>query len=367
MLYSAIPSYRLPRTTIDKEIESILDNNITVRCNTTLGRDITIDTLFEEGYDAVFLAFGAHKSLRLNLRGEDLPGVYPSIQFLKAFNQRGENLASERVGVVGGGNSAVDAARVAVRQPGVKHVTLFYRRTREEMPAFEEEIEAAIQEGVHLETLVAPTGIIEEEGRLAGVEFINNQLGDFDESGRRRPVPVPGTQHIVPLDTLVVAISEGSDTDCVSVAGVNRIEVDARKGTISIDPDTLCTNRTGVFAGGDVVTGPNTVIDAVAAGKKAAVMIDRFLRGLPLKQPSELRLPKRYIAPTNGHASTGAKRVTLPRIEMETRKHQFVEVESTLTEEDARLEASRCLRCDLEFTQPAELKPAVEEKEEHLV
>ena len=367
MLYSAIPSYRLPRTTIDKEIESITDENISVRCSMTLGRDMTIDTLFEEGYSAVFLAFGAHKSLRLNLRGEDLPGVYPSIQFLKAFNQRGEILSGERVGIVGGGNSAVDAARVALRQPGVKNVTLFYRRTREEMPAFEEEIEAAIQEGVHLETLVAPTGILQEEGRLSGVEFINNQLGDFDESGRRRPVPVPGTQHIVPLDTLVVAISEGSDTDCVSVAGVNRIEVDPRNGTIKADSDTLVTNRPGVFAGGDVVTGPNTVIDAVAAGKKAAVMIDRYLRKEPLKQPSALRLPRHYVEPTNGHSPLQTKRVPLPRIDMDKRKHEFVEVERTLTEEDAKVEASRCLRCDLDFTHPPEPEPAIEEEREQLV
>lgn len=367
MLYSAIPSYRLPRTTIDREIESILDDNITLKCNTTLGRDITIDSLFDEGYSAVFLAFGAHKSLRLNLRGEDLPGVYPSIQFLKAFNQHGDQLGGERVGVVGGGNSAVDAARVALRQPGVKNVTLFYRRTREEMPAFEEEIEAAVQEGVHLETLVAPTGILEEDGRLSGVEFINNQLGDFDESGRRRPVPIPGTQHIVPLDTLVVAISEGSDTDCVSVAGVNRIDVDPRNGTIHAEPDTLVTNRPGVFAGGDVVTGPNTVIDAVAAGKKAAVMIDRYLRKEPLNQPSPLRLPKHYVEPTNGHSPPRTKRVPVPRIEMETRKSAFIEVERTLTEEDARLEAARCLRCDLDFTHPPKPEPAIEEEREQLV
>lgn len=367
MLYSAIPSYRLPRTTIEKEIESILDENITVKCNTTLGREITIDSLFEEGCNAVFLAFGAHKSLRLRLRGEDLPGVYPSIQFLKAFNQRGENLAKGRVGVVGGGNSAVDAARVAIRQPGVKSVTLFYRRTREEMPAFGEEIEAAIEEGIHLETLVAPTGILEEEGKLAGVEFINNQLGDFDDTGRRRPVPLPGTQHIVPLDTLVVAISEGSDTDCVSVAGVNRVDVDERRGTIRIDPDTLCTNRPGVFAGGDVVTGPNTVIDAVASGKKAAVMIDRYLRKQPLKQPSELRLPRQYVEPTNGHEQRRTTRVAVPRVDMESRKRQFMEVERTLSETDAKLEASRCLRCDLEFTQPPVQKSALEEQKEELV
>ncbi|MDP2887007.1 MAG: NADH-ubiquinone oxidoreductase-F iron-sulfur binding region domain-containing protein [Ignavibacteria bacterium] len=364
MLYSAIPAYRLPRKTIEKEIESILDENITVKCGTTLGSDITIDSLLDEGYNAVFLAFGAHKSLRLRLRGEDLPGVYPSIQYLKGFNQRGENLAKGRVGIVGGGNSAVDAARVAIRQPDVKGVTLYYRRTREEMPAFEEEIEAAIQEGVHLETLVAPTGILEEDGMLSAIEFINNQLGDFDESGRRRPVPIPGTQHIVPLDTLIVAISEGSDTDCLSVAGVNRVDVDERAGTIRIDPETLCTNRPGVFAGGDVVTGPNTVIDAVAAGKKAAVVIDRYLRGQPLKQPSELRLPHHYVEPTNGHAIPRTQRVDVPRVGMDTRKHQFMEVELTLSEQDAKLEAARCLRCDLEFTRPLKQEPAVEEQKE---
>ena len=367
MLFSAIPAYRLPRDTIEKEIKSLMDENITLRCNVALGHEITIDSLFEEGFQAVFLAFGAHKSLRLRLRGEDLPGVYPSIHFLKSLNQRGENLAKGRVGIVGGGNSALDAARIAIRQSGVKSVTLYYRRTREEMPAFEEEIEAALQEGVHLETLVAPTGILEEEGKLSGVEFINNQLGDFDESGRRRPVPVPGTQHIVPLDTLIVAISEGSDTDCVSVAGVNRVDVDERKGTIRVDPSTLCTNRPGVFAGGDVVTGPNTVVDAIAAGKKAATMIDRYLRNEPMKQPSLHRLPTHYVEPTNGHETEHGSRVALPRVEMEARKHGFAEVELTLSAENAKIEATRCLRCDLEFTQPPQEAPTIEERKEQLV
>ena len=162
MLFSAIPSYRLPREVIEKEIHSLLDENITLRCDTKLGRDITIDTLFEDGFQAIFIALGAHKSLSLHLRGEDLPGVYPSIQFLKAFNVHGQSTAKGRVGIIGGGNSALDAARVAIRQPDVTSVTIFYRRTREEMPAFEEEIEAALQEGVKLETLVSPTGILSE-------------------------------------------------------------------------------------------------------------------------------------------------------------------------------------------------------------
>jgi NADH-quinone oxidoreductase subunit F len=351
MLYSAIPSYRLPREIIRKEIHSLLDDNITIRCNTKLGRDVTIDTLFEEGYRAIFIALGAHKSLPLHLRGEDLPGVFPSIQFLKAFNMRVEMLARGRVGIIGGGNSAVDAARVAIRQPEVKSVTIFYRRTRDEMPAFPEEIEAALQEGVRLETLVAPVGILAESGMLSGIECINNELGDVDPSGRRRPVAVPGTQHVVPLNTLIVAISEGSDTDCLAVAGANQLDVDETRGTIRVDPETLCTNRPGVFAGGDVVTGPNTVVDAIAAGRRAAVMIERYLNGEGLVQPHEIRRPRVHVEPvkTDGRGAYEASRIELPRLDAQERKQNFQEVEKTLSREDALHEARRCLRCDLEF------------------
>ncbi|MGB6034351.1 MAG: FAD-dependent oxidoreductase, partial [Bacteroidota bacterium] len=306
---------------------------------------------FEEGYGAIFIALGAHKSLPLHLRGEDLPGVYPSIHFLKAFNMRGEMLARGRVGIIGGGNSAVDAARVAIRQPGVESVTIFYRRTRDEMPAFPEEIEAALQEGVRLETLVAPIGILSEDGRLSGVECINNELGEIDQSGRRRPVAVPGTQHVVPLNTLVVAISEGSDTDCVAVAGANRLEVDDARKTIRVDRETLTTNRPGVFAGGDVVTGPNTVVDAIASGQKAAMMIDLYLRNQLLEQTYEVRRPSVYVEPakSNGQGIYQSSRVDLPRLDVDARRQSFREVERTLSLEDALQEARRCLRCDLEF------------------
>lgn len=355
MLFSAIPSYRLPHEIIKKEIESLLDENVTIKCGTTLGRDITLDSLFSEGFGAVFVALGAHKSLRLELKDEDSPGVFPSIQFLKAFNLRGEQLAKGNVGVVGGGNSAVDAARIAIRQPEVKSVTIFYRRTQAEMPAFQEEIEAALQEGVQIEQLVSPTGIVSESGRLTGIERITNQLGDLDASGRRRPVAVPGTQRIVPIDTLIVAISEGSDTDCVTVAGSNRLEIDGRKNTIIADPETLCTNRPGVFAGGDVVTGPNTVVDAIASGKRAAIMIDRYLRGEPLRQPSELVLPSHYIEPVKPNGGEQkTKRADIPRLTIDRRKCEFTEVEMALSVEEASMEATRCLRCDLEFTKKIE-------------
>lgn len=352
MLFSAIPSYRLPHDIIKREIQSLMNENISIACHTTLGREITLDSLFADGYKAIFVAIGAHKSLRLQLKGEDLPGVYPSIQFLKAFNLNGEQLAKGCVGVIGGGNSAVDAARVAIRQPGVVSVTIYYRRTREEMPAFAEEIEAALQEGITIEPLMSPTGILSRNGKLCGIECIKNELGELDASGRRRPVAIPGSQEVVPLDTLIVAISEGSDTDCVTVAGANRLDIDDKKNTIIADANTLCTNREGVFAGGDVITGPNTVVDAIAAGKKAAIMIDRYLHGEMLRQPAIHKLPKQYLVPSgaNGSAST-IKRADVPRLPVYQRTRCFEEVEKTISPEDAANEARRCLRCDLEFTQ----------------
>jgi NADH-quinone oxidoreductase subunit F len=369
MLFSAIPSYRLPREVIENEIKSLLDENITLRCDTKLGRDVTIDTLFEDGFQAIFIAVGAHKSLPLHLRGEDLPGVYPSIQFLKAFNVNGEALASGRVGIIGGGNSALDAARVAIRQPGVTSVTVFYRRTRDEMPAFAEDIEAAVQEGVQLEGLVSPVGILSSEGRLSGIELVRNELGELDQSGRRRPVAVPGSHFTAPLETLIVAISEGSDTDCVAVAGANRLEVDENRMVIRVNEETLTTNRPGVFAGGDVVTGPNTVVDAIAAGKKAAVMIERYLRDEPLEQDNEVRRPSVYVSPPTqeGAVSSEAPRVDLPRLDARARRENFLEVERSLSKDDAVREARRCLRCDLEFVkkEPDEqAKRALEEVEQ---
>ena len=372
MLFSAIPGYRLPRETLQGEIDSLLDENVTLRCNTALGRDVTLDGLFAEGFKAIFVALGAHRALRLGLEGEDARGVIPSISFLKAFNQRGESLARGRVGVVGGGNSALDAARTALRQEAVESVTIFYRRTRDEMPAFAEEVEAAIQEGVRIETLTSPVRVLVEDGRFTGLELVKNRLGDVDASGRRRPIPIPGSEDVVPLDTLVVAISEGSDTDCVAVAGASRVDITS-SGTIRIDPQTLATNRPGVFAGGDVATGPNTVVDAIAAGKRAAVMIDRYLNAEPLRQPAEVRLPTKYVEPlAAGAAETPAdapwqdmsrqdKRVEPPSLSVPDRRRSFAEVERTLGVADATREATRCLRCDLAFTQPAKPDARVEE------
>jgi NADH-quinone oxidoreductase subunit F len=355
MLVSGIPSYRLSREVLQKEIAAIIDDNVELKCNTALGRDFTIDRLFDVGFKAVFLAMGAHKSRRLNIEGEDLEGVYPALHFLKVFNLKGENLARGRVGVVGGGNSAVDAARVAYRQSGVDSVTIFYRRTREEMPALSEEVEAAVQEGIRLETLAAPRRIITEGGRLAGIECVRNRLAEFDASGRRSPVAVPGTEFEVPLDTLIVTIGDEPDIDYVSSMG---IEV-SKKGTVEVDPGTLATNRAGVFAGGDVVSGPNTVVEAIAAGKKAAAMIGHYIRGESLHEPPGPRLPRIYVEPPAA-AEAGpdvSGRIEPPTLPVESRRRSFDEVEQSISARDATLEARRCLRCDLDFTKPRDEVP----------
>ena len=375
MLACSLPAYRLSRRIVRDEIKTLMNENITLRHGVVLGRDVTIDDLFAEGFKAIFLATGAHESWRLNLEGEDLESVYPSMEFLKAFNLRGEELAHGHVGIVGGGNSAVDAARVALRQKDVTCVTLLYRRTRGEMPAYEEEVEAAleegvtietlvspvkihvreeeietaIREGVELETLVSPIRIQSQEGRLVGIECIRNRLGELDASGRRKPVPVPGTEFTLSLDTLIVAIGERPESDGLAAMG---LEIDKR-GRVKIDPKTLATSREGVFAGGDLVTGPNTVIDAIAAGKKVARIIDRYLRDEPLPDPVEPKLPTVFLEPAtvSEEELETATRATPPVLPVEKRRKNFNEVEMTLSEDQARAEARRCLRCDLAFTQ----------------
>jgi NADH-quinone oxidoreductase subunit F len=378
MLACSLPAYRLPRQIVRDEIKTLMNENIAVRHGVVLGKDTTIQKLFAEGFQAVFLAMGAHESWRLELEGEDLEGVYPSMQFLKAFNLRGEELAHGHVGIVGGGNSAVDAARVALRQKRVTGVTLLYRRTRDEMPAYEEEVEAALEEGVtietlvspvkihvrqeeieaalregvELETLVSPVRIFSREGRMVGIQCVRNRLGELDASGRRKPVPVPGTEFVLQLDTLIVAIGERAQSECLAGMG---IETD-KAGRVKIDPKTLATSIKGVFAGGDLVTGPNTVIDAIAAGKKVARIIDRYLRGETLAEPARAKLPTVFLEPAvvSEEELESAARAVPPLLPVKGRRKNFNEVERSLSEEQARAEARRCLRCDLAFTQASQ-------------
>lgn len=374
MLMSCIPAYRLPREVVRQEISTLVNKNIKLKFGVRLGRDFTLDDLFKDGFKAVFLAMGASKSWTLDIEGENLEGVCSSMEFLKAFNLGGEELARGHVGIIGGGNSAVDAARVAMRQKEVQSVTLFYRRTCEEMPAYAEEVDAAIEEGIALETLVSPVRIryIEaamregvqvetmvspiridsQNGRLTAIECIRNTLGDIDASGRRRPMPIPGSEFQVPLDTLIVAIGERPDSDCVAAMGL-AVEKDGR---VAVDPLTLATSRPGVFAGGDLATGPNTVVDAIAAGRQAAGVIDHYISGgVELRRPPRAKLPTVFVEPTlvQDEASVAPTRLEPPAISPEIRKKSFEEVELAFSIDEAKREARRCLRCDLQFTQCA--------------
>jgi NADH-quinone oxidoreductase subunit F len=212
------------------------------------------------------------------------------------------------------------------------------------MPALQHEIDAAIEEGVKLVTLVSPIKIHSEHNHLSGVEFIKNKLGDVDSSGRRNPVPIPGSEEFMFFDTLIITIGDTPDVDYISSMKINV----SKWGTLIVDEDTLETNHDGVFAGGDVVTGPNTVVDAIAAGKKVAIMIDRYLMQEELRQPPEIRLPKIYVPPVE-ISEEETKRVSLPTIPVEERKSSLHEVELTLSADQAKYEAHRCMRCDLEF------------------
>ena len=349
MLVAGIPAYRLPREVLRKEIAGLLNENVTFAPGQALGRDFTVAGLRQQGFAAVYVAIGAHQSKRLGLPGDEVEGILPGIAFLKAYNLHGQEAARGRVGIVGGGNSALDAARVAIRQRNVESVTVFYRRTRGEMPAYAEEIEAALEEGVTIETLVAPVGVRSAGGRLTGIEFQRNELGDRDDSGRARPVPVPGSEFTADLDTLIVAISEEPEAQALDGLKVKSW------GGLTVHPESCLTSEPGVFGGGDVVTGPSTVIAAVAAGKQAAMMIDRFLGGRQLKLVHRVALPDTYIPPVGGDEEEDAPvpRLRPDHLPVAARSGNFLEVDLAIPEDRALCEARRCLRCDIEFTQPA--------------
>jgi NADH-quinone oxidoreductase subunit F len=352
MLVAAIPEYRLPKEVLAREIEALLNENCDLRLNSALGRDFTVDSLFADGFDAVYLSMGSHRSKTLGVPGEDAQGVIPGIEFLKAYNLHGSELGKGRVGIVGGGNSALDAARVALRQKDVTEVTVFYRRTATEMPAYREEIVAALDEGVTIRELVAPVEVLAKDGVLRSVRLIRNELGAPDDSGRRRPVPVDGSEFEVELDTLVAAISE--EPEVPAEAGVTL----TKWGSIRTNPESHVTSRAGVFGGGDVVRGPNTVIDAVSDGKDAADMVDRYLTGRLMRRIVRAKLPTVYVEPvaadeSDDASADGPVRVHSPHLPVALRGKNFDEVELAISEAAALCEARRCLRCDLEFTQHA--------------
>ena len=357
MLSVGIPDHRLPKAVVRKEVERIKDAGVEVRLNKVLGKDFTIDSLFRQGYKAVFCATGAGQSLSMGIPGEDAEGVLHSLEYLMGVNLGRPAKVGRRVVVVGGGNSAIDAARAALRDKACEKVTIFYRRTKAEMPALAEEVDAAISEGIDIQLLVAPTKVITTYGKATAIECVRMRLGEKDASGRAKPVPIEGSNFVHELDTLILAISERPDTSYIGEGD----EIRRHGENIVIDDETAMTTRAGVFAGGDAVTGPNMVVEAIAAGKRAAEMIEKHVTSRPLKHDYKLRRPSEYVKPwmLSEEEIQAAKRPKIPHLPAKERRKNFREVEIGLTEEMAVREARRCLRCDLET---ADGKAAIQEQ-----
>lgn len=345
-LAAYIPGYRLPRDILNADIENIRNAGVEIKTNVTVGKDVLFDELRDK-YDAIFVATGAHKSLKLGIPNEDTAGVLHAMDFLKDINLGKEVKIGKRVGVIGGGNAAVDAARVSARIKGCEKVFIIYRRTINEMPAIKEEVNAAIEEKIEMQLLTAPKKILTENGKITGIECVKMRLGEMDESGRKRPIPIKGSEFVVEVDSLiVVAIGEQPD---VSFLDRNKFEI-SKQNTIVVNHETFVTNVPGVFAGGDVVKGPNTVIEAMSSGKIAAEMINKYLQGKPLVREYKVTRPSMYIEPVEltEEEVMEAERQAMPCLSVSKRVNNFDEVELGFTEEAAIREARRCVRCDLE-------------------
>ena len=347
MMRVGIPAYRLPRHLLQREIDNILALGVDLRLYNPVS-DIT--RLFDEGHEAVFLAIGAHEPQHLRIPGEDAEGVYHGVPFLRTVNLGGEIRLGKRVVVVGGGNTAIDAARCALRL-GVEEVVIAYRRSREEMPANSWEIDDAEKEGVRLRLLTQPIEVVSENGHIAGVRCIRMRLGEPDESGRRRPIPVEGSEFVIETDALIAAVAQAPEISFLKPD--HGLDI-SRQGTFVVNPRTLETSRPGVFAGGDSARGPGALIQAIADGRRAALSIDRYLRGVTLLTPREL-LPLPLVHLTDNEivelsrvaeVNTGSREI-MPSAPVQERIRDFREVELGLTEEQARAEALRCLRCGI--------------------
>jgi len=335
MLKAGIPDYRLPVEALESEIKEIENIGVEIKCNTKIK---STDELFKKGYDAVYLAMGASKGISMGLEGEDDPRVLDGIETLRKINFNEDVDLKGDIGVVGGGNVAIDIARCSLRK-GVKSVKIIYRRTRDEMPAYAHEVEDALDEGVEILFLTNPTRIIKDKEKLK-VECIKMKLGEPDESGRRRPVPIENSEFILKLDKLIYGIGQKCD------AGSFGVDLNKR-GRVIVKEEIQETSRKGVFAGGDLVTGPQTVIWAVQGGRLAAKAIDKYLGGDgeidQILYPDDEADP--YIGRDEGFADR--KRADITKIPVKERIPGFKQVELCLCEEDAKKEAQRCLKCQL--------------------
>jgi NADPH-dependent glutamate synthase beta subunit-like oxidoreductase len=346
MTMIGIPRYRLPREVIDREVAMIEELGVEFVYNTTFGRDVSFQQLQDEGFEAFLFAIGAHKAFKMRIPGEDdFPQVIDAIEILKNVALGDRQLPGKKAVIIGGGNVAIDAARTCLRL-GCDDVTIAYRRTRQEMPADEEEVEQAEEEGVNLSFLTIPVEIKGENGKVTGLQCQRAKLVKKEGSDRMYPVPVPGSDTTMAADVIIGAIGQFVDHQCMD--SVSELSW-SKRNTITVNTATMETSVPGLFAVGDAVTGPATVIEAIGGGKKAADAIDRYLSGLP--QPKMPPIPVRrarvdFLEVTAAEKMT-ARRPVMPLLNIDRRRTTYQQVELGYSENDVREEASRCLRCDI--------------------
>jgi NADH-quinone oxidoreductase subunit F len=349
MLSVAIPEFRLPKAVIQKEIDYIAKRGVEIKYNTAININFTLEDLRRDGFEAVFIAAGAQKSQRVGIPGEadDLGNFYYGLRFLRDVKMGQRPAAGPWVAVIGGGNVALDVARTALRL-GAEKVNVYYRRSQDEMPVTEVEYDEAVAEGVQFNFLVSPTRIITGNGKATGLQCIHMSLGEPDASGRRRPVTIPGSDFHVVADTIIAAVGQAPDLSFLPPdSALERTSWE----TLVVDSNRLSTNVPGIFAGGDFVTGPGMVVEAIAAGRRAALAINKYLEKdttrvdmYDLKQ----KMTAESKPPAVDESWKSQQRLAMPKLNVELRHRSFDEIERGYSEEMARQEARRCLRCDLE-------------------
>ncbi len=345
MMRWGIPDYRLPPEILDREINYIQRMGVEIETHVKFGRDVTLESLKEDRFDAIFLGIGAQGAMTLGIPNEDLDGVLDAIEFLNLVNHGDRNCPGKQVVVVGGGNVAVDAARVAVRL-GAQAVTLAYRRTEVEMPAYEDEIIGAKEEGVVVKPLVSPVRVIDTKGRVSGVACLENRLGKPDDSGRRRPEPIAGSEFVIPCDCVITAIGQQIDLpDGLGNTGVGL----SNRGNVITAKDTMQSDEAWIFAAGDVVTGPATVVEAIAGGHRAAEGIHQYLSGMDMPDAVEgLTARDTRDSPSYKDIPDDLEirpRQTLTHMDANKRRLGFQEEAAGFDKDQAAAESARCLNC----------------------
>ena len=349
MLSVAIPDFRLPREVIEKEIDHITKRGVQIKYNSPINVNFTIEDIRNRGFEAVFIGAGAQRSQNIGIPGEleDVEGFYYGLRFLRDVKVGKPVKVGDRVAVIGGGNVALDSSRTAVRL-GASKVSIFYRRSREEMPVTEVEYDEALAEGVQANFLISPTRIVSDDWKITGLQCVRMKLGEPDASGRRRPIPVSGSEFFATADTVIAAVGQAPD---LSFLPADSALERTRWERLAVDSNRLVTSVPGVFAGGDFVSGPGMVIEAIAAGRRGAIAIDKYLRGDTSRVEMYDLKPSVIEEETKTDEEESWEpqfRPEIPHLALKDRKGSFQEIELSFSEEKAIQEAKRCLRCDLE-------------------